>query len=404
MNNWKKVFTIIWTGQFFSLLSSAVVGFASVLWLSFETKSAEVLAMAAICAMLPQAVIGPFSGVFIDRWNRKLVMVLSDGFIALCSLFLGILFFFGTVETSYIYVLLALRSVGAAFHTPAMQASIPLLAPENQLTRVSGINQMIFSVSNIAGPALGALMINYLDMAYVMLFDVLGAIIACTTLLMVTIPNPEKKAQTEKPHVLREMKDGFREISGNKGLFCLFMISVVMMLFLMPVAVLFPLMTLEHFQGNAFQMSVIEVAWGAGMMLGGGLLGLRDWKSNQIRQINLMMIILGATFLFSGVLPADGFLFFVALTSVGGISAAIYTALFTVIIQKNVLPEVMGRIFSLYDSISIFPALIGLTATGFIADHIGLGYAFVISGAIIILLGIGAMFIPVMMKLGIRKD
>ena len=86
MNSWKKVFAIIWTGQFFSILTSSIVNFAIILWLSFETKSAEVLDFAAIAAMLPQSVLGLFTGIFIDRWKRKRVMILADSFIAFCKL------------------------------------------------------------------------------------------------------------------------------------------------------------------------------------------------------------------------------------------------------------------------------------------------------------------------------
>ncbi|MDO9635155.1 MAG: MFS transporter [Paludibacter sp.] len=400
MNNWKKVFAIIWTGQFFSYLSSSVVSFAAIIWLSFETKSAEVLALAAIFSMLPQALIGPFTGVFVDRWNRKRIMIFSDAFIAFCSLVLAILFFTGKVEIAYIYILLALRSVGSAFHAPSMQASVPLLAPEEELTRIAGVNQMILSVSSIAGPALGALLVTYLDMAYVMLFDVLGALIACTSLLFVVIPNPKKKETIEQPHVFREMREGFQAISGNKGLVWLFAFSVLVMLFLMPISVLFPLMTLEHFNGDAFQMSVVEVVWGVGMVVGGAMLSIRQFKGNQVLMINLMFIMLGLTFLFSGVLSPDGFVFFAILTAFGGISGAVYSSMFTSLVQRTVAPEALGRVFSMYGSIAILPSLIGLTATGIIADHIGVSYAFVIAGAIIVLLGIIAMFVPSMMRIG----
>ncbi|HLU88843.1 MAG TPA: MFS transporter, partial [Cyclobacteriaceae bacterium] len=163
MENWKKTFIIIWTGQFFSVLSSSAVNFAIIIWLSIETGSAEILAYAAIAALLPQSVIGPFSGVYIDRWDRKLTMILSDGFIAVCTLVIAVLFYFNQTDLWYIFLLLALRSFGAAFHMPAMQASIPLIAPESKLLRISGVNQSIQSVSTIAGPALGGLALSLLD-------------------------------------------------------------------------------------------------------------------------------------------------------------------------------------------------------------------------------------------------
>ena len=175
MSSWKKVFAILWTGQLFSTLSSAVVGYAVVFWLSIETGSAEVLAVSTIAGLLPQLLLGLFTGVLIDRWDRKRIMVAADLFIAVCSAVMAVLFFFGQVKLLHIYGLLALRSIGSAFHVPAMQASVPLLAPESELLRVAGINQAIQSISTIAGPALAALLISMLDMTYVLLFDVIGA-------------------------------------------------------------------------------------------------------------------------------------------------------------------------------------------------------------------------------------
>ncbi len=133
MSDWKKVFAIIFTGQLFSTLSSYIVGYAVTFWLSIETGSAEVLAYATIASLLPQLVLGMFTGVFVDRWNRKRIMILSDIFIALCTLTIAILFYATDVKISYIYALLALRSAGMAFHVPAMQASVPLLAPPDKL-------------------------------------------------------------------------------------------------------------------------------------------------------------------------------------------------------------------------------------------------------------------------------
>lgn len=146
MENWKRKFAIIWSGQLFSILSSAIVGYAVVFWISVETRSAEVLSLAVMATLLPQAILGPVAGVYVDRWKRKRTMIAADMFVALCSLILGILFYTGKAEFGYIYLLLALRSVGSAFHSPAMQAAIPLLAPETELMRISGVNQAIQSV------------------------------------------------------------------------------------------------------------------------------------------------------------------------------------------------------------------------------------------------------------------
>jgi DHA3 family macrolide efflux protein-like MFS transporter len=401
--DWKKKFIIIWSGQFFSLLSSALVNFAIIIWLSIETGSAQVLAFASIAALMPQAIIGPFTGVFIDRWNRKRTMIAADSFIALCTLVISLLFYFDIRSIGLIYFLLVLRSVGSAFHMPAMQASIPLLAPESQLTRIAGINGMLFSISNIAGPALAAVFISFMDIGQVMLIDVAGAFIAVISLLFVVIPDPERHTE-EKLNIFGEMKDAYYAVHKVKGMITLFLFFVVVIFFLMPVSILFPLMTLQHFAGTTYQMSLIEVVWGVGMLIGGGLLSIKKHSLNEVVVLNFTYIIIGLSFTLSGLLPASGYILFVIFTTAGGMAGAVNHATFTAIIQKNIDPVYLGRVFSLNFSATFIPSIIGMLSTGFIADYIGLTFAFVISGAVIILAGIISFFIPALLRLGEQKD
>ena len=106
MNNWKKKFIIIWTGQLFSILSSSIAQFSIVLWISLKTGSAEVLSFATIAALLPQALLGPFAGVFVDRWNRKWTMIGADSFVALCS---GVIALRVSIKLSSRFVTLVVR-------------------------------------------------------------------------------------------------------------------------------------------------------------------------------------------------------------------------------------------------------------------------------------------------------
>ncbi len=400
MKSWKRTFAFIWAGQLISILTSAIVGYAIIFWLSIETGSAETLAIAAMAALLPQSVLGLFTGVFIDRWNRKLVMIVADSFIALATLILVILFYFGQVEVWQIYLLAAARSIGSAFHMPAMQASIPLIAPESQLFRIAGINQMIHSVSAIAGPAIGAILITILDMSFVLMIDIIGALFAISTLLMVSIPNPVKENTEVSPHVMREIKEGLNEIVKNKGLFLLFIFSVISTFVIMPIAVLFPLMTLNHFGGGVMQMSIVEIFWGSGMLAGGALIGIVKRNFNKAQIINYMYLVFGLTFLFSGLLPSNAFIWFVVLTAIGGVSSSIYNSSFISLIQIKIKPAMLGRVFSTYSSLTMFPAMIGLLATGFIADKIGLALAFIICGFVNLLIGLISMMIPSIAKTG----
>src|SRR4030042_3681335 len=123
-------FFIIWGGQACALIGSALVQFALVWWLTIETGSATVLAVAMMVAMLPQIILGPFAGALVDRWNRRHVMIFADAGIALATVVLIILFAMDVVQVWHIYAVLLVRSAGGSFHWPAMAASTSLMVPK----------------------------------------------------------------------------------------------------------------------------------------------------------------------------------------------------------------------------------------------------------------------------------
>ena len=269
--------------------------------------------------------------------------------------------------------------------------------------RIAGVNQALQSVSSIAGPALGALLITSLNMTVVMLLDVAGAIIACTALAFVAIPDPVRTEEKRKPGIWHEMVEGWKEVQKHRGLPWLMIISVAVTFFLMPVAVLFPLMTVTHFGGDTFQMSLVEIVWGAGTLLGGLILGVWKIKIRRVGLINSSYLALGSYILISGLLPSDAFVLFVCLTISGGLAGSFYSGPFTSVLQTFIDHTALGRVFSLFGSLSLLPSMIGILLTGYIADTIGVSNAFWISGCIILSLGVISFFIPSVMKLEKRS-
>jgi DHA3 family macrolide efflux protein-like MFS transporter len=162
-------------------------------------------------------------------------------------------------------------------------------------------------------------------------------------------------------------------------------------------------MTLDHFAGDTFKMSIVEIAWGVGMLAGGGLMSLPKFKFNNVMLINAMYVILGLTFAFSGILPEQGFYFFVAFTLIGGVAGAIFWGTFTVLLQTNLHSSVLGRVFSIHNSLIMIPAMFSLMATGYIADNIGITNAFIISGSMLIVIGLLSPLIPAIRKLAELK-
>ena len=122
-----RPFLTLWVGQVFSLLGSQLVQFSLIWWLTQQTGSATVLAVASIVGLVPQVVLGPFVGPLVDRWNRKRTMILADAAVAVATLALAILFWLGQAEMWHVYAILFVRALGGTFHGPAISASTSLM-------------------------------------------------------------------------------------------------------------------------------------------------------------------------------------------------------------------------------------------------------------------------------------
>lgn len=392
---WFRTFIIIFSGQAFSLLGSYAVNFALVWWLTVETGSASVLAFASIAAILPQAILGPIAGPFVDRWDRRVTMIVADLAIAATSLALLLAFAASTPSVAVVIAIIAVRSVGAAFHTPASQAAVPMYVPADQLMRVAGWNFFMSSGIAMAGPVLGAFMMATTTMSAIMAVDIGGAALAVASLLLVRIPHPERpESATARINFAAEFAEGWRELVLHRGLLDLTLVLAVVTLFYMPLNALFPLMTFSHFGGDAKAASYVEVAFGAGMLVGSMAIGWLSQRVSGVRLVAAGIVLVGVTLAAAGVLPASGFWVFVLLCVVMGVSVPLFGAPITAMFQTLIDPAKLGRVMSLYMTIAMLVSPVGLLVAGPLAETIGVAGWFALSGALIALTGLVTWSLP----------
>ncbi|MGL5657940.1 MAG: MFS transporter [Cetobacterium sp.] len=139
LKNINKTFLIVYTGQAISQLTSSILQMAIVWYLITETNSSNIVALSGIVGFLPQGVLGLFIGVYIDRFDRKKIMIISDFLIAAASLSLSVSGFFGEISIPLIMIVLFIRSIGTAFHVPSLQAITPLIVSKDELPKYSGV-------------------------------------------------------------------------------------------------------------------------------------------------------------------------------------------------------------------------------------------------------------------------
>ncbi len=391
-----RPFFTIWTGQAFSLLGSQLVQFAIVWYLARTTDSATLLAMATLAALLPQILIGPFAGALVDRWNRRWVMLGADAGIALATLALALLFWLNLAPLWVVYLLLILRSVGSAFHWPAMTASTTLMVPPQHLARVAGLNQTLVGVAAIFIPALGALALEAFAMQGVLLIDVLSAIPAVITLLIIPVPQPQQGPAVTgaKPSMGRDLLEGWGFVWGWKALLMLMGISIMINLLGRAAASLAPLLVLRRFQGGALELGWWQSAIGAGALLGGVLLGAWGGFKRKVVTQNLALLLDGVLIVAIALTPPSTYPLAVALVFLVAFLETIAIGLGGAIGQALVPPEMQGRVFALVMSLSQALAPLGLLVAGPVADALGVEFWWALTGAIFVVMGALALIIP----------
>ncbi len=399
--NWAVRFFTIWTGQAFSLFGSALVQFALIWWLTQKTGSGTVLALATLAGMLPQVVLGPFAGALVDRWNRRLIMIVADAFIALATIGLIFLFATGLIQVWHVYVIMAIRSLGGAFHFPAMSASTRYMVPEKHLIRISGLNQTLQGIMNMIAPPVGALLISVFPTQNVLLIDVGTAALAILPLLFFTIPQPSRQ---ETPHnvkqsLLGDVRDGLAYVRGWTGLMVVLSMAVFLNFLLTPTESLMPLLVTKYFQKGAMEFGLINSVSGFGIILGGVLLSV--WGGFKKKIVTSMVGIIGIGIGIAGIALVPANLFVLAMISVG-ISTAMMpfaNGPLGAIMQAKVRPDMQGRVMSLVNSAATAMSPLGLLIAGPVSDVIGIRSWYLIAGLATIVMGLLGFSLPAVMHI-----
>ena len=408
-DNWAVRFFTIWTGQAISLLGSAMVQFALVWWLTKETGSATVLATATMVALLPQIVLGPFAGTLVDRWNRRTIMIIADSSIALATLSLFYLFATDQVQIWHIYLIAGVRSLGSAFHHPAMTASTSLMVPEKHLARIAGANQTLQGLLNIFAPPLGALLIELFSTQNVLLIDVGTAVLAILPLLFIAVPQPPRHTQQangeiEMTSYLHDLRQGFVYAVKWKGLLGLILLAMLLNFLLIPSSSLLPLVVTTVFNGGAAELGWVEALFGTGIIVGGILLGIWGGFKRRIVTSFIGIIGIGTGIALVGLIPADMFYLLLAANFLVGFMQVFANGPLMAIMQSTVAPDMQGRVFSLLIAGASSMMPLSLLIAGPIADQFGIRFWYIFGGTICILATVVALFIPAIMNIESNQE
>ncbi len=397
-----KSYLAIFTGQSFSLFGSQLVQFALVWWLTIAASgSATVLAFAMMMALIPQVLLGPLTGPLIDRWNRRAIMILADGSIALALVVLAALYAFDAVQVWHIYALMMVRSVGGAFHWPAMQASTVMMVEKEQLSRVNGLNQAVQGLVNVIAPPLAAVLVGIVPIQSILAIDVGTALFAIMPLLFIRIPQPHRKDNVAEvtTSTLAEFKMALKYLWLWKGGLFLMIGAMMANLMIVPAVSLVPILSTGHFGGGALEFALLTSSVGIGVISGGIALGVWGRSNRRIVVAMLSFVFMGLGFAVIGALPSTAFLPALAIFFFAGLMMSIGNGSIFAILQAVVPPETQGRIFTLILSGSAAMTPLGLAIAGPVTDSLNVQVWFLIGGCVMAIIGAVSFFTPAVMRI-----
>ncbi|MGD2156766.1 MAG: MFS transporter [Anaerolineales bacterium] len=414
-------FTIIAIGQAISLLGSGMTQFAIVIWAWQETGQATVLALTGFFAFGPVVLVSPFAGALVDRWNRKLVMMLSDLAAGLATIILLILFTSDSLQIWHLYVLGAFVGVFQAFQWPAFSAAISVMLPKEQYARANGILELARAGSGILAPVLAGALIGFLGISWVFLIDIITFLFAIGALLIIHVPQPKatKEGLESRGSIWKEAGYGFKYIWKRPSLFWLQMVFFFINLTATFGFTVLAAMVLARTNNNATILGSVQSAGAAGGVAGGILLSAWGGPKRRIHGVLLSMISISIfNTLLMGIgrsLPVWAVASFIGATFLpilNGSNQAIW--------QAKVPPDLQGRVFSVRRLIAQITAPFAMLLAGPLADYVfepamneggtlapifggilgtgpgsGMALMFIISGTLGILVGLGGYAVPI---------
>ncbi|MDH7478303.1 MAG: MFS transporter, partial [Candidatus Bathyarchaeota archaeon] len=231
-------YLFFWIGQLISLLGSSIAQFVIIWWITLETGNPLYLSLASFLGLAPAVIIAPFAGVLVDRWNRKFLIGFVDFLQALAIVLLIILFWLGIVAYWHILLLLTLRGIFQAFHSPAVSAIVPLMVPKEKLSRMNGLNYLFSGAVTLVGPVLAALMLGLWKIHQILWIDVITFLVALFPLFIIKIP-PVRMKQ-DQSSFKEDFLEGFSFIKKTRGLLPLLTLATALNFLLTPLSTLLP--------------------------------------------------------------------------------------------------------------------------------------------------------------------
>lgn len=386
MSGYKKKAILFLASQGITLFGSSVVQFAIVWYVTMETSSGAWVSLLTAAAYVPQFIISFFAGVWADRFPKKRMIILADAVIAAATLALALLMpriGDGTALLVSLVAISVVRSLGTGVQTPAVNAAIPQLVPEDMLMKFNGVNSTVQSLVQFAAPAAAGAVLSAATLREALFIDISTAVVGIGILAAVALPFV--KTETESaPSMLSEMGEGFRYAVKERFIGQLLVIFGFFIFLCVPAGFMAALFVERYYGETYWYMTLVEVIGFIGMTAGGLLIGAWGGFGNRVKTLAVGMLAFGA--LAVGMGAVDNFIVYLVMMAVYGVALTMVQTASMTLMQENVAPEMQGRMFGLFGAMYSGFLPLGMALFGPLADIVSMRLLMIVSGVLLLVM------------------
>lgn len=384
--DWKKKTALFLSGQAFSIFGSALVQYAIIWYITLNTKSGQMMTISTMFGFLPQIAVSIFAGVWADRYSRKLLIIFADAMTALSTLVLAILFLMGYQDIWLMFIVSGVRSLGAGIQTPAVNALLPQIVPQDRLARINGINTTVLTLIMLVSPAVSGALMSFAAIEAIFFIDVVTAAIAISIMLALKVPLHKKAAEKQTTGYLDDLKAGMKYTLEHKFVRSLLVFYMVFFFLVTPVAFLTPLLVARTFGEEVWRLTANEMFYFAGSIAGG--LAFATWGGFKNRIFSITVASISFGLLTAALGFSKIFWIYLVFMFLEGVGMPFFSNPITVLLQEKVDMDMQGRVFGILQIVSSTAMPLGMVVFGPLADAVSIELLLIITGVLMAVVGV----------------
>lgn len=387
-----KNLSLLLAGQLVSQVGDKFHMIAISFWVLETTGSSAKMGAVLAASLVPSLILGFFSGTFIDRYNRKAIIIRTDLLRGLIILLFALLMYSGHLNFYTILLMQVLLSVNAAFFDPAIPAVIPQIVKRNEIAAANSKHQFVNGFATIAGAFLGGIAVSVFGFMVVFMINALSFLASACFEAFIDLPHVKEKTEQESS-ILKEIKQGYTYILTNRVFVVLLFMVMVIHFFVGSIAVFMPVIASLISADGPETLGFFQAAFGLGMIISAGYFNFRTISEKEKAALFTSVFLIGVLFVVASIIPSSGnfivLYFCTKLFLLGGCIICASIA-FRSLLQKKIDNKFAGRVFAVAGSVGNASIPGAMIVYGFLLEKYSFQYLLMISGLALMPLSIAA--------------